>query len=28
VGILHGCLRTHSDYNEDTAWGHRNDLAA
>jgi hypothetical protein len=23
VGILHGCLRHHSPYNEDTAWAHR-----
>jgi transposase len=23
VGILHGCLRTRSPYNEHTAWGHR-----
>jgi transposase len=23
VGILHGCLRTHTHYNEHTAWGHR-----
>jgi transposase len=23
VGVLHGCLRHHSDYDEDTAWGHR-----
>ena len=22
VGILHGCLKTHSRYNEHTAWGH------
>lgn len=22
VGILHGCLKTHSVYNEDTAWAH------
>jgi len=28
VGILHGCLKTNSHYNEDTAWGHRHDLAA
>ena len=23
VGILHGCLKTRTLYNEDTAWGHR-----
>lgn len=23
VGILHGCLRNHTRYDEDTAWGHR-----
>jgi transposase len=23
VGILHGCLKTRTPYNEDTAWGHR-----
>ncbi|MET4048854.1 hypothetical protein ABIB34_002976 [Rhodococcus sp. UYP5] len=23
VGILHGCLRHHSNYDEHTAWGHR-----
>ncbi|MCH9730484.1 MAG: IS110 family transposase [Actinomycetia bacterium] len=23
VGILHGCLRHHTTYSEDTAWGHR-----
>jgi hypothetical protein len=23
VGILHGCLRHHTRYNEHTAWGHR-----
>jgi transposase len=23
VGILHGCLRHHTAYNEDTAWAHR-----
>lgn len=28
VGILHGCLKTQSTYNETTAWGHRNDKAA
>ncbi len=25
VGILHGCLHRHVPYNEQTAWGHRND---
>ena len=24
VGILHGCLKTHTHYDEDTAWSHRN----
>jgi hypothetical protein len=28
VGILHGCLRTNTDYDETTAWGHRHDIAA
>jgi transposase len=28
VGIIHGCLRHHTPYDEHTAWGHRNDLAA
>jgi hypothetical protein len=28
VGILHGCLRHHTPYNEDTAWAHRLALAA
>jgi transposase len=28
VGILHGCLTTHTLYNEHTAWAHRHDLAA
>ena len=28
VGILHGCLRHHSPYDEHTAWAHRHDLAA
>jgi transposase len=29
VGILHGCLKTHTPYNEATAWAHRQpDLAA
>lgn len=23
VGILHGCLRTRTRYDEDTAWAHR-----
>jgi transposase len=23
VGILHGCLKTRTNYDEDTAWGHR-----
>jgi hypothetical protein len=23
VGILHGCLKTHSAYNQTTAWSHR-----
>jgi transposase len=23
VGILHGCLKTRTPYDEDTAWGHR-----
>ena len=23
VGILHGCLRHHTAYSEDTAWAHR-----
>ena len=23
VGILHGCLRHHTTYNEHTAWAHR-----
>ncbi len=26
VGILHGCLKTRTRYNEDTAWGHRENL--
>ena len=25
VGILHGCLRTATPYNEHTAWAHRHD---
>lgn len=28
VGILHGCLRHNSPYDEDTAWTHRTQLAA
>jgi hypothetical protein len=28
VGILHGCLKTNTLYNEHTAWAHRHDLAA
>ncbi len=28
VGILHGCLRHHTNYDEHTAWGHRITLAA
>jgi transposase len=28
VGILHGCLRHHSLYNEHTAWAHRSTAAA
>jgi transposase len=28
VGILHGCLRTRTLYNEDTAWAHRQQQAA
>ena len=28
VGILHGCLRHHTPYNEDTAWAHRLPIAA
>jgi transposase len=28
VGILHGCLRTRTTYNEDTAWAHRTHAAA
>lgn len=27
VGILHGCLRTRTHYDEHTAWGHRTDSA-
>ena len=28
VGILHGCLKTHTPYNETTAWAHHNTIAA
>lgn len=28
VGILHGCLKTRTQYNEDTAWAHRQQQAA
>jgi hypothetical protein len=28
VGILHGCLRHHTRYNEHTAWAHRTPAAA
>ncbi|HKY16186.1 MAG TPA: IS110 family transposase [Microthrixaceae bacterium] len=28
VGILHGCLRHHTPYDEHTAWAHRTQLAA
>jgi transposase len=28
AGILHGCLRHHTPYNEDTAWAHRMPTAA
>jgi hypothetical protein len=28
VGILHGCLRHHTDYDEHTAWAHRTSAAA
>jgi hypothetical protein len=28
VGILHGCLRHHSPYDEHTAWAHRMPAAA
>jgi transposase len=28
VGILHGCLKTRTLYNENTAWGHQNVAAA
>lgn len=28
VGLLHGCLKTHTRYNETTAWAHHNTIAA
>ncbi len=28
VGVLHGCLRHHTHYNEHTAWAHRAQIAA
>ena len=28
VGILHGCLKTHTLYDEHTAWSHHNTAAA
>jgi hypothetical protein len=28
VGILHGCLKTHTLYDETTAWSHRAEQAA
>ena len=28
VGILHGCLRHHTPYDEQIAWGHRHQIAA
>jgi hypothetical protein len=28
VGILDGCLRHHTPYDEHTAWGHRDQIAA
>ena len=28
VGILHGCLRHHTQYDENTAWAHRTTTAA
>jgi hypothetical protein len=28
VGILHGCLKTRTPYDENTAWGHRQQQAA
>jgi hypothetical protein len=28
VGILHGCLRHHTPYDEHIAWGHRQQIAA
>jgi hypothetical protein len=27
VGILHGCLKTHTTYDEATAWSHRQEQA-
>jgi hypothetical protein len=27
VGILHGCLRHHTKYDEHTAWSHRQNIA-
>ena len=28
VGILHGCLKTHTLYDETTAWAHHSSAAA
>ena len=28
VGILHGCIKTGTKYDENTAWGHRQPVAA
>jgi hypothetical protein len=28
VGILHGCLKTHTPYNETTAWSHHTQTLA
>jgi hypothetical protein len=28
VGILHGCLKTHTLYDESTAWAHHHTAAA
>ncbi|TCN34317.1 hypothetical protein EV644_1201, partial [Kribbella orskensis] len=28
VGILHGCLKTHTPYNPHTAWAHRTQTTA
>ena len=28
VGILHGCLKTHTPYNKTTAWSHHNQTLA